>query len=140
MNAELGLFAWLVALIWFLVYWILGGVFFAAMAVLRMGSVRKVRFSCLFTILALGCASGASWGGLRLANEAVGRCLISSESKAEAITAIFGCGFVGIFSAFLIGMIVLVAAGSFFLRISTTKTRPWISFDGPSDSKEGEGR
>ncbi len=137
MNADLGLFAWLVALIWFLLYWILGGVFFAAMAVLKMGSVRKVRFSCLFTILALGCAGGAAWGGLRMADDAVSRCLVSSESKAEAITAIFGCGFVGIFSAFLIGMIVLVAVGTLFLKLSTTKTKPWIVFEEGNGSSEG---
>lgn len=130
MNADLGLFAWLIALIWFLVYWILGGVFFSVMAILRLGAVRKVRFSCLFTILALGCAAGSAWGGLRLANDAVSQCLVSSESRAEAITAIFGCGFVGIFSAFLIGLVVLVAVGSVMLRLSTTKTKPWIVLDG----------
>ena len=137
MNADLGLFAWLIALIWFLVYWVLGGVFFAAMAVLKMGSVRKVRFSCLFTILALGCASGAAWGGIRLANDAVRECLVSSETKAEVITAIFGCGFVGIFSTFLIGMIILVAGGSLLLKLSTTKTKPWIVFEDGDGSGEG---
>ena len=107
------------------------------MAVLKRGSVRKVRFSCLFTILALGCAAGAAWGGLRLANDAVSQCLVSSESKAEAITAIFGCGFVGIFSAFLVGMIVLVAVGTLFLKLSTTKTKPWITFEEGNGSSEG---
>lgn len=126
MNADLGLLAWLVALIWFLVYWILGGVFFAVMAVLRLGAVRKVRFSCLFSILALGCASGAAWGGLTMADAAVTECLIAAETKAEAITAIFGCGFVGIFSAFFVGLIVLIGIGSLLLVLSTAKTRPWI--------------
>jgi len=134
MNADLGLFAWLIALIWFLAYWILGGVFFSVMALLRLGAVRKVRFSCLFTILALGCAAGAAWGGIGLADDAVSRCLISSESKAEAITAIFGCGFVGIFSAFLIGLIVLIAFGSVFLKISTAETKPWIILE--NDERE----
>ena len=129
MESELGLFAWLIALIWFLVYWVLGGVFFPVMALLRLVTIRKVRFSCLFTILALGCASGAAWGGIRLADEAVSHCLVDSETKAEAITAIFGCGFVGIFSAFLLGLIVLVSIGSILLRISTTETRPWINLD-----------
>lgn len=133
MNPDLGLFAWLIALIWFLVYWILGGVFFSVMALLRLGAVRKVRFSCLFTILALGCAAGAAWGGIRLADDAVSQCLISSESKAEAITAILGCGFVGIFSAFLLGLIVLVAVGSVFLKISIAESKPWIILEEPDE-------
>lgn len=133
MNADLGLLAWLIALIWFLVYWVLGGVFFSVMAVLRLGSVRKVRFSCLFTLLALGCASGAAWGGIRLAGDAVNACLLSSESKAEAVTAIFGCGFVGIFSAFLLGLIALVGVGAVILKLSTTKSKPWINFDQSDD-------
>jgi hypothetical protein len=126
MTADLGLFAWIVALIWFLAYWILGGVFFSVAALLRPGGVRKVRFSCLFTILALGCASGAAWGGIRFADDAVDACLVSSESTAEAMTSIFGCGFVGIFGAFLAGIVVLLSVGFVLLKLSTTKTAPWI--------------
>lgn len=129
MNTDLGLLAWLLALIWFLAYWVLGGVFFAVMAVLRFGSVRKVRFSCLFTILALGSAAGAAWGGLVMAADAVNACLLTSETKAEAVTAIFGCGFVGIFSAFGLGLAVIIGVGSLLLKISTTKTKPWINLE-----------
>ncbi len=133
-ETDLGLFVWFIALIWFLVYWILGGVFFSLMAVLKMGSVRKVRFSCLFTILSLGCASAAAWGGFKMANEGVQSCLQEAATKAEIITAIFGCGFVGIFSAFTLGLIVLISLGSVCLKLSTTKTRPWIDL---SETKDG---
>jgi hypothetical protein len=126
MQADLGLFVWLLALIWFLLYWILGGVFFSMMALLRLGAVRKVRFSCLFTMLALGCAAGASSAGMRLSNDAVRQCLVVSESRAEAITSILGCGFVGILSGFILGLVVLLAVGSVLLKLSTMKTRPWI--------------
>ncbi len=136
MYAEYGLLAWLIALIWFLAYWILGGVFFSVMAVLRLGSVRKVRFSCLFTILALGCAFGASLGGIRLAGDSIDACLVESASHAEAITAIFGCGFVGIFGAFFLGLVVLVAVGAILLMLSTTKSKPWIVLEEREERKK----
>jgi hypothetical protein len=131
MSTDLGLMAWLISFIWFMVYWILGGVFFSIMAVLRLGGVRKVRFSCLFTV----CAAGAGWGGMRLASDAVEDCLVSSESQAEAVTAVFGCGFVGIFSAFLLGLIVLIGLGSLLLKISTVKTKPWIVLEEKEENR-----
>lgn len=134
-DTNLGSFVWFVALIWFLVYWILGGVFFSLMAVLKMGTVRKVRFSCLFTILSFVSAVGAAWGGFKLANEGVQGCLQDASTKAEIITAIFGCGFVGIFSAFALGLIVLISVGAVCLKLSTTKSKPWIDLGGEKGDK-----
>src|SRR3990167_9163867 len=120
MNADLGTLTGLLATFWFLVYWVLGGVFFALVTLWRLGRVRKVRFSCLFSLWALACGIGASWYGVRYSERAITECLALAANKAESITAIFGCGFVGIFGAFVLGLAALVLGGLFLIAISTS--------------------
>ncbi len=117
-------FAILLAFLWFLAYWILGGVFFAVVALTRIGRLHKVTFSCLFSLLALACGIGASFGGLRYAGNEVVRCLALADSRAEALTAIFGCGFAGVFGAFLLGAAVLVLGGFISLFLASAKSAP----------------
>ena len=122
MMPQLAPFATLLSILWFLAYWILGGVFFAAVALTRLGRLHKVTFSCLFSILALACGIGASFGGLRYASHEVVRCLAFADSRAEALTAIFGCGFAGVFGAFLLGAVVLIVGGFISLFLASAKS------------------
>jgi hypothetical protein len=124
------------SILWFFVYWVLGGVFFAAITILRLGRVHKVRFSCLFTLVAMACGIGASVFGLRYSQEAVTSCLLASENKTEAVAAIFGCGFVGVFSMFLLGAAVLTLAGFFIMTISKAKTKPWLVIDHSEEEED----
>ena len=73
--------------LWFLFYWILGGVLFALVAILRLGRVRKVRFSCLFSFWSLLCGAGAAWGGVKLAQDSITSCYLLAQTKAEVLTA-----------------------------------------------------
>lgn len=114
-------FTFFLSLLWFLSYWILGGVFFALVALARLGRVRRVTFSCLFTLLALACGLGAAWTGMRLAENQVGRCLQLAQTRAEAVSAVFGCGFIGIFGAFLLGAGIVVLGGFLIMALSSTK-------------------
>ena len=117
------------SMLWFLVYWILGGVFFAVVTVVRLGRIRKVRFSCLFSILSLVLGIGAAYLGMEHSKEAVNICLAEATTKAETVTAIFGCGFAGIFGTFLLGALVLTVGGFIILALSRSKTKPWIVLD-----------
>lgn len=126
----------LLSTLWFFVYWIFGGVLFALITIIKLGRVRKVRFSCLFTVWALICAPIAAWVGLVLADESVRTCLASAQNKAESITALFGCGFAGVLGSFLLGALVLVLGGFAILSISKTKTKPWIDLRGGTDSTD----
>ena len=135
METGLTSFSIFLGILWFLVYWILGGVFFAVITIIKLGRVRKVRFSCLFSLLALGCGFGASWFGLKYAHESIVTCTLESVTKTESIISIFGCGFAGIFGAFLIGAFVLMAGGFLLVLISRTKTKPWIELN---DGEEEE--
>jgi hypothetical protein len=137
MLRELVPFLTFLSLLWFLVYWILGGVFFALVAIARLGRVRRVTFSCLFTLLALACGFGAAWGGMKLAQHDVNRCLQIAETRAEAISAVFGCGFVGVFGAFMLGAAVLVFGGFLIMAVSSTK-EPIISLNLNPEEPEGK--
>ncbi len=122
--------------LWFLFYWILGGVLFALVAILRLGRVRKVRFSCLFSFWSLLCGAGAAWGGVKLAQDSITSCYLLAQTKAEVLTAFFGCGFAGVFGAFLLGAAVLTLGGFLIMEISKNKNAPWITLEDHSD--EGE--
>lgn len=126
MEREFLTFAAFLAILWFLAYWILGGVFFALVTIMQLRRVRKVTFSCLFTLLAGACATAASWFGIKMAHENIGRCLVLADTRAEAVSAIFGCGFVGIFGTFLIGAAVLVAVGFIIYALASSSTKSWF--------------
>ena|SRR3990167_6155504 len=117
------------SILWFLVYWILGGVFFAIVTVVRLGRIRKVRFSCLFSALSLVLGIGTAYLGIEHSKEAINACLAEATTKAETVVAIFGCGFAGIFGTFLLGALLLTMGGFIILALSRSKTKPWIILD-----------
>ena len=129
MDFTFSSFAVFLSILWFLVYWILGGVFFSVIAILRLGRVRKVRFSCLFTIWALVVAIGVAFKGLEYSEKAILDCTQEATTKAETMTAVFGCGAMGIFGAFLLGSLALTLGGFLIFAVSRTKSKPWIVFD-----------
>ena len=129
MDTDLKALVILLAIIWSLVYWIGGGVFFALMTLLRLGRVRKVRFSCLFTLLAFACGIGAAYEGVKYSDGALDACLVSATTKAQTIVALFGCGAIGILGVFLIGAACLVLGGFLIMAVSKTSTKPWVNLD-----------
>ncbi|TAK04073.1 hypothetical protein EPO34_02865 [Patescibacteria group bacterium] len=133
MDPEVRALVILLALIWSLLYWVGGGVMFALVSLLRLGRVRKVRFSCLFTLLAFACGIGASVYGVGRSGAALNACLVASQTKAESLAALFGCGFSTILVAFLIGAAALVAGGFLILALASTSIRPWVRLE-----KDGE--
>ncbi len=138
MDFTFSSFATFLSILWFLVYWILGGVFFAVIALLRLGRVRKVRFSCLFTIWALVVAIGAAFKGLEFSRDAITECMGSAITKAQTVTAVFGCGAAGVFGAFLIGALAITLGGFVIFAISRTKSKPWIILEPQGEGMEGE--
>jgi hypothetical protein len=105
---------------WFIIYWILGGVFFALVAATRFMHTRKAMFSCLFTIGSVGAAYGASITGIILAAHDVARRCAPSQSPSalsafgDLITCHPGAVFVagGMFFALLLttGMVALLVS------------------------------
>ncbi len=138
MDFALNSFATFLTILWFFVYWILGGVFFAAVALLRLGRVRKVRFSCLFTLWVFAVAMGAAFKGLEYSRDAIGECIAKVATRAEMVTAIFGCGFTGVLGAFLIGALAVTVGGFLIFAISRTRSKPWIVLEDEEALPEGQ--
>jgi hypothetical protein len=147
MDPLLISFLVILSILWFLMYWILGGVFFAVVTIARLGRVRKVRFSCLFTLLAFVLGVGSAVFGVNQSDAAVMECMSHADGKAEMVTAVFGCGFVTIFGGFLVGAVILTIGGFLIMAVSKSKTKPWIvldqgdddmSMDETDQSEEGE--
>lgn len=65
---------WMLALAWFILYWILGGILFAVVALTRLLRIKKAQFSCLFTFASAAAAYGAATTGLMMAPPSVIRC------------------------------------------------------------------
>ena len=124
--AELQSFIWPLALFWFLIYWIGGGVLFSILALFRSSKLRKTRFSCLFTLLAAGCGYGAAHLGMRMGEKQIDACLVEATGLLEAFAAMIGCGiFQMMFSGIAFG-IVLFVFGLFFMLISRSKKQSWV--------------
>ncbi|MEK7619957.1 MAG: hypothetical protein AAB413_01825 [Patescibacteria group bacterium] len=129
MDAELTSFLIVLSLLWFVVYWVLGGVFFAVVTMMRLGRLRKVRFSCLFSILSLVIGIGVAYIGVKGSQEAVSDCLGEAVTNAEKMTAVLGCGAASIFGMFLLGALVLTIGGFLIMAVSKSKSQPWIVLD-----------
>ncbi|MFA4845401.1 MAG: hypothetical protein WC654_02490 [Patescibacteria group bacterium] len=138
MDPQLTSLIILLAIFWFLIYWVLGGVFFAVIALLRLGRIRMVRFSCLFTLLALLLGVATAYAGIQRSRQDVLVCLDDAQSSAEMVMAVFGCGFASIFGVFLIGAAVLTIGGFFIMAISKSKTKPWIILEEPQEENPVE--
>lgn len=120
-------FAVVLALGWFFLYWIIGGVFFACVALLRLKKIHKVRFSCLFTLTSILCASGAAWWGSMWAKKEIEECVPNHIFPQNFSEKVFVCGFSEFLFSMLIGLIVLIIIGFGLLKLSSRKERNWLT-------------
>jgi len=107
---------WMLFTLWFVVYWILGGVFFAIVSATRFMNTRKALFSCLFTVGSVAAAYGASVVGLLLARPHGARCPeslitpgIGQLGKSAVFQDVLFCDF----------NTLLVSGGLFFVLLLT---------------------
>ncbi len=127
MPNEPLVFLLVLALLWFVVFWILGGVIFAVIGLVRFLRLNKNRFSCLFTFLSAGTALGASWMGLLAAQtDAPRACLEKAETSglAQFMPSLFTCASEQVLSAAALWFLFLMGAGIILLFISRAPERP----------------
>ncbi len=110
---------WMLFLAWFIVYWLVGGVFFALVAATRFMNMRKARFSCLFTLGTVLAAYGAAVVGMLLANaNKVIRCPKMSPDAFRAFGDVLTCNYQAIFVAGGLCFALLLMAGLVALLFS----------------------
>lgn len=122
-------YTFLISLFWFPLYWIFGGVFFATIAIIKVIKLRKVRFSCLFTLTSLAAAYGASYLGMVLGENEIQACLAQTSGFINSFSAIVGCGILSFFLAGAIGFITLILVGLLILFISRAANQSWVDSD-----------
>ena len=97
------------SLLWFVVYWIVGGVIFSIVSLTRFLHIHKARFSCLFTLLSIGAAYGAAWLGadrlLRLP------CAERMRNVLDIVPTITVCATRHVFSSGILCFLLLMAVG-----------------------------
>lgn len=116
-----------VAVVWFFLYWIIGGVFFACVALLRLIRLRKARFSCLFSLASAFCALVAAWVSSIWLERSTTECPKIYSLGIEVFGEVFACGFFQLVASALIGLATLVLIGFGLLKLSSWKDRTWLT-------------
>lgn len=127
MQNEPVAFLLVLALLWFVVFWIVGGVIFAVIGLVRFLRLNKNRFSCLFTILSAATALGAAWMGLLAAHtNTPSACLAGARTTfiTDFIPSLFTCASQEVLSAAALWFLFLLGAGIILLFISRAPERP----------------
>ncbi len=97
------------ALAWFVVFWIVGGVVFSIISLTRFLHIHKARFSCLFTLSSVGAAYAAGWLGTRTLFQFP--CVGRMKGILDIFPTVGVCATRQIFSAGVLVFLLLMAIG-----------------------------
>jgi hypothetical protein len=103
---------WSLVLLWFITYWILGGVFFSLITATNLIRLNKTRFSCLFTIGSIVAAYAAAAGGVLLAHP--GRhpeCSAAILVRDHGIGTLLTCNFPAVLASGALCFTLLMMGG-----------------------------
>ena len=115
------------SIVWTFIYWILGGVFFSLIALLRMGRVRRTWFGCLFSFSALGLGTLAAWVGVLLAARNLDSCSAFPDAdRWQQWLYQFSCGIVDYVGSALVGFLLLIVLGALLMLATTSTDHTWI--------------
>lgn len=120
-------FTMLLAGAWFVVFWILGGVLFAAVATMHFLKLKKTRFSCLFSLASAAAAYGAAVTGIVVGKENIQDCLIVTSNYSffrNIAPAFLGCGAKEIFLSGAAWFVLLMLASLLLMLLSRRETKP----------------
>jgi len=113
------------SIVFFLVYWILGGAFFVVIGLIRSARTKKVRFSCLFTIVCAATAYGAARLGIFWSEDAVSDGLNRTSTISETIIGVFSLSFASMFLALIAGFAAMVVVSYFMMALSKSHDPAW---------------
>lgn len=123
----------LLAVTWSLLYWVLGGVIFSIIALLKVGRIRRARFGCFFSSAAVGAGVLAAWAGLKLSAPAIAACDAVAVDRFSRWVEQFACGIIGIVGSFLGGFVLLLLVGAGLMLLSKSTTKSWIENGGAKE-------
>ncbi|RMD52044.1 hypothetical protein D6827_00830 [Candidatus Parcubacteria bacterium] len=115
-----------IIIFWFFIFWILGGIVFAVISILHGSRLKKVRFSCLFTLISAAYAYGAVYTGLTLGEENINSCLQKANGWLQSFSSIIACGAVSMVLSAIAWFLLLIVSGLVLMWFSQTRTKKWI--------------
>lgn len=124
MPGEIAQLTWVLALVWFILFWVIGGVLFAVVALTRFLRIKKAQFSCLFTLASGAAAYGAATTGLIMSEGKAVLCLGSAAGPINVAKAIFGCSARDIFLSAGIWFALLIMLSILFMLLSQREGKP----------------
>lgn len=122
-------FKFVIALFWFILFWLFGGVFFSAISIVRVIKLRKARFSCLFTLLSAVCAYGAAHTGIWWARNQIRECIAQTHDVFGKMASVVACGIFQEAFAAAIWFGVLIFGGFMLLYLTRAENQSWIDSD-----------
>lgn len=108
--------------IFFLLFWILGGVVYAIASFTFVRKMRATLFSSLFTVACGVIALGSAALGLALAKPSVEVCDLSTTSSVDALVDSVACGMTAYTLAGVGGLIVTLIVGGVLLKLCIKKS------------------
>ncbi len=127
MPTEIAQLTWVLALIWFIIFWVAGGVLFAVVALTRFLRIKKAQFSCLFTLASVAAAYGAATTGLMISEQKITQCLGSGAGPLEIGKAVFTCAFRDVFLSGGIWFALLILLAILFMLLSQRESKPSLT-------------
>jgi hypothetical protein len=104
----------------FLAYWVFGGVVFSVLSLLRPGKLRRVRFSCLYTLFSGAVGYGSALLAWRLLERSVGP-LHASLPVSDTLARVGGTGILSLLFSFLVGLVAVFTGGWIIFLLSRTR-------------------
>ncbi len=136
MIAEWIPYLLILGIIWFIVYWIVGGVLFALVAFSRVTKLRRALFSTLFTIESFLLGLLVAFAGTYSAEEQIATCVAESQDIFGDLASVIACGVLEHMVAGFIGFIVLIIAGLLTYFASRATNQSWLDSDVDEDRQE----
>jgi NAD/NADP transhydrogenase beta subunit len=121
------------SIILFLLYWLVGGVFFAIIALFRSSKIRKAQFSCLFTLASIGWAVAATIVGTQIGGRAIRQCLRQADGYFSSLASVISCGVLPLTFAALVGFLGLIFMGLLLLVLSRSRNQSWVDERAPDE-------
>ena len=117
----------LIAAFWAVLYWIVGGVIFAIVAIFQLEKIRRARFSCLFSLASAFCGFGAAYSGAYFAQSSIQLCLEQDAGEMFGrLSSVIACGILEQAAAGFIWFLILFGLGLLALVASRAQNQSWM--------------
>ncbi len=113
----------ILSVLFFLAYWIVGGIIFAIRGLASSASMRRAMFSSLFTLLSLLLAILSGIVATVSANRLVTSCPIDAPTNLDLLSQTIACSSKAYMVVGLAGFVLTIVLGSILFSLSRAKPK-----------------